>query len=122
MEENLSIKGYTSPPTPEDLEDMMIISRTLLWDLTLHYPEGHERRQWAEAKIAEVDAEHRDIHPFLLLIRRRAYDAGRRGGPFHKLRLKGPAVADSLLLGSGDSADDGRASGDAGGAVLWLQL
>ena len=25
---------------------------------------------------------HRDIYPFLLLIRRRAYDAGRRGGPF----------------------------------------
>ena len=57
MEENLSIKGYSSPPTLEDREDMMIISRTLLWDLTLHYPEGHERRQWAEAKIAEVDAE-----------------------------------------------------------------
>ena len=57
MEENLSIKGYSSPPTPEDREDMMIISRTLLWDLTLHYPEGHERRQWVEAKIAEVDAE-----------------------------------------------------------------
>ena len=34
--------------------------------------------------LAEVDAKHRDIHPFLLLIRRRAYDAGRRGGPFHK--------------------------------------
>ena len=57
MEENLLIKGYSSPPTPEDREDMMIISRALLWDLTLHYPEGHERRQWAEAKIAEVDAE-----------------------------------------------------------------
>ena len=34
--------------------------------------------------LAEVDAKHRDIHSFLLLIRRRAYDAGRRGGPFHK--------------------------------------
>jgi hypothetical protein len=30
--------------------------------------------------------------------------------------------ADSLLLGAGDSADDGRAASDAGGAVLWLQL
>ena len=43
-------------PRNEDREDMMIISWTLLWDLTLHYPEGHERRQWAEAKIVEVDA------------------------------------------------------------------
>ena len=29
--------------------------------------------------------------------------------------------ADSLLLGGGDSADDGRTAGDAGGAVLRLQ-
>jgi hypothetical protein len=28
---------------------------------------------------------------FLLLKLRRAYDAGRRGGPFHKLRLIGGA-------------------------------
>ena len=34
--------------------------------------------------LVEVDAKHRDIHPSLLLIRRRAYDAGRRGGPFQK--------------------------------------
>jgi len=31
-------------------------------------------------------------------------------------------VADSLLLGAGDSADDGRAAGDAGGAVLRFSL
>jgi hypothetical protein len=30
-------------------------------------------------------------------------------------------VADSLLPGAGDSADDGGAAGDAGGAVLRLQ-
>jgi hypothetical protein len=35
-----------------------------------------------------------------------------------KLLLKQAPVADSLLLGAGDSADDGRAAGDAGGAVL----
>jgi len=35
--------------------------------------------------LAKVDPKHRDIHPFLLLISRRAYDAGRRGGPFHKI-------------------------------------
>jgi hypothetical protein len=40
--------------------------------------------------LAEVDAKHRDIHPFLLLTRRRAYDAGRRGGP-HSIKLCGPA-------------------------------
>src|SRR5580704_15780634 len=38
-----------------------------------------------------------------------------------KLRLIRAPVADSLLLGAGDSADDGRAAGDAGGAVLRLQ-
>src|ERR1700741_4182060 len=37
--------------------------------------------------LAEIDAKHRDIHPFLLLIRRRAYAPGRRGGPFHKRPL-----------------------------------
>ena len=48
---------------------------TTLTDMTNH----------AADVLAEVDAKHRDIHPFLLLlIRRRAYDAGRRGGPFHK--------------------------------------
>jgi len=38
--------------------------------------------------LAKVDPKHRDIHPFLLLISRRAYDAGRRGGPFHKFRRR----------------------------------
>jgi carbonic anhydrase len=37
-------------------------------------------------------------------------------------RLIGAAAADSLRLGTGDSADDGRAAGDAGGAVLLLQF
>jgi transposase len=36
--------------------------------------------------------------------------------------LKGVPVADSLLLGAGDSAADGRAAGDAGGVALGLQL
>jgi hypothetical protein len=38
-----------------------------------------------------------------------------------KLCLIGALVPDSVLLGVGDSADDGRAAGDAGGAVLRLQ-
>ena len=38
-----------------------------------------------------------------------------------KLCLIEAPGADSLLLGAGDSADDGRAAGDAGGAVLRLQ-
>ena len=33
----------------------------------------------------------------------------------------GATIADSLLLGAGDSADDGRTARDAGGAVLRLQ-
>ena len=37
-----------------------------------------------------------------------------------KLRLIGASATDSVLLGTGDSADDGRAAGDAGGAVLPL--
>src|SRR5271163_765714 len=39
-----------------------------------------------------------------------------------KLRLIEASGADSLLLGGGDSADDGRAAGDAGGAVLGFSL
>src|SRR5580704_12929516 len=88
---------------------------------THHNRAGRIQPNHAADVLAEVDAKHRDIHPFLLLIRRRAYDAGRRGGPFHKLCLIGAAVADSLLKGAGDSGDDGRATGDAGGAVLRLQ-
>src|SRR3984957_11481044 len=38
-----------------------------------------------------------------------------------KLCLIAVPVADSLLFGAGDSADDGRAARDAGGAVLRLQ-
>ena len=38
-----------------------------------------------------------------------------------ELRLIEAPVADSLLLGAGDSADDGRAAGDAEGAVPRLQ-
>src|SRR6516162_4336453 len=38
-----------------------------------------------------------------------------------KLRLKEAVNTDSLRLGAGDSADDGRAASDAGGAVLRLQ-
>src|ERR1700722_16465503 len=38
-----------------------------------------------------------------------------------KLCLIAAPVADSLLFGAGDSADDGRAARDAGGAVLRLQ-
>jgi hypothetical protein len=38
-----------------------------------------------------------------------------------KLCLKEAPGADSLLLGTGDSFDDGLAASDAGGAVLWLQ-
>ena len=50
----------------------------------------------------------------------------RRGRPestncVEKLRLIEAPCADSLLSGGGDSVDDGRAAGDAGGAVLWLQ-
>jgi hypothetical protein len=41
---------------------------------------------------------------------------------FEKLRLKEVPVANSLLLGAGDSAADGRAAGDAGGVVLGLQF
>src|SRR5271165_7105892 len=51
---------------------------------THHNRAGRIQPNHAADVLAEVDAEHRDIHPFLLLIRRRAYDAGRRGGPFHK--------------------------------------
>src|SRR5277367_5253952 len=55
--------------------------------------------------LAEVDAKHRDIHPFLLLIRRRAYDAGRRGGPFHKTshaRLEGSSRRSARDAGGRD--------------------
>jgi hypothetical protein len=38
-----------------------------------------------------------------------------------KLRLISVRCADSFCWGVGDSADDGRAAGDAGGAVLRLQ-
>ena len=38
-------------------------------------------RSWGTAHNGRLQR----IHPFLLLICRRAYDAGRRGGPFHKL-------------------------------------
>src|ERR1700733_14869878 len=38
-----------------------------------------------------------------------------------KLRLISVRCADSFCWGAGDSADDGRAAGDAGGAVLRLQ-
>src|ERR1700722_18132489 len=38
-----------------------------------------------------------------------------------KLRLIEVRGAGSLLLGGGDSVDDGRTEGDAGGAVLRLQ-
>jgi hypothetical protein len=38
-----------------------------------------------------------------------------------KLRLIAALGADSLLLGAGDSVDDGRTAGDARGTVLWLQ-
>src|SRR5271156_4780776 len=38
-----------------------------------------------------------------------------------KLRLIEAPGADSLLLGGGDSVDDGRTASDARGAVLWLQ-
>ena len=38
-----------------------------------------------------------------------------------KLRLIVAPVADSFVPGAGDSTDDGRAAGDAGGAVLRLQ-
>jgi hypothetical protein len=38
-----------------------------------------------------------------------------------KLRLISVLCADSFCWGAGDSADDGRAAGDAGGAVLRLQ-
>jgi hypothetical protein len=44
---------------------------------------GRIQPNHAAEVLAEVDAKHGDIHPFLLLIGRRAYDAGRRG-PFHK--------------------------------------
>ena len=52
-----------------------------------HNRAGRVKPNHAADVLAEVDAKHRDIHPFLLLIRRRAYDAGRRGGPFHKLEF-----------------------------------
>ena len=51
---------------------------------THHNRAGRIQPNHAAHVLAEVDAKHRDIHTFLLLIRRRAYDAGRRGGPFHK--------------------------------------
>jgi hypothetical protein len=43
-----------------------------------HNRAGRVKPNHAADVLAEVDAKHRDIHPFLLLIRRRAYDAGRR--------------------------------------------
>ena len=57
--------------------------------LPFHLASHHNRAGCVEPNhaadvLAEVNAKHRDIHPFLLLIRRRAYDAGRRGGPSHK--------------------------------------
>ena len=55
---------------------------------THHNRAGRIQPNHAADVLAVVDAKHRDIHPFLLLIRLRAYDAGRRGGPFHKLYLK----------------------------------
>ena len=51
---------------------------------THHNCAGRIQPNHAADVLAEVDAKHRDIHPFLLLKLRRAYDAGRRGGPFHK--------------------------------------
>ena len=39
-----------------------------------------------------------------------------------KVRLLGAFGADSLLLVAGDSADDGRTAGDAGGAVYGFSL
>ena len=51
---------------------------------THHNRAGRIQPNHAADVLAEVDAKHKDIHPFLLLIRWRAYDAGRRGGPFHK--------------------------------------
>ena len=38
-----------------------------------------------------------------------------------KLHLISVRCADSFSWGAGDSADDGRTAGDAGGVVLWLQ-
>jgi hypothetical protein len=40
---------------------------------------------------------------------------------FKNSALIAAPVADSVFLGSGDPADDGRAAGDAGGAVLRRQ-
>ena len=59
-------------------------------------------------------------------------EAGRRSGVkvptiryyancVEKLRLISVRCADSFSWGVGDSADDGRTAGDAGGAVLRLQ-
>ena len=56
---------------------------------THHNRAGRIQPNHAADVLAEVDAKHRDIHPFPLLIRRRAYDARRRGGAFHKLYLIG---------------------------------
>ena len=65
----------------------------------------------------EVDGRHRRID---LTLCSHPVD-----GRSRRIALKNSLIAafgaDSLLLGGGDSADDGRAAGDAGGAVLRLQ-